>query len=72
MKILSVTIVLLFYLCVSASDIGLAFLYVCVYYMRMQTHWMYIFCNLDSYVAIIVYSEILPMYYMTKTNSLGN
>ena len=47
----------------SASDIGLAFLYmcVCVYHMRMQTHWMYIFCNMGSYVVIIVYSESLPM-----------
>ena len=32
MKILSVIIVLLFYLDVSASDIGLTFLYVCVLY----------------------------------------
>ena len=47
MKILSVIIVLVFYLSVSASDIGLAFLYVC---MKMPTHWMYIFCNVGSYV----------------------
>ena len=62
MKTLSVIIVLSFYLGVSASDIGLAF-FVCVYHMRIQTHWMYIFCNLGSYVAIIVYSESLSMYY---------
>ena len=41
MKILSVIIVLLFNLGVFASDIGLAFC-MCVYYMRMQSHWMYI------------------------------
>ena len=65
MKILSVIIVLLFYLGVSASDrpsiVVSVCVCVCVYFMGMQTHWIYIFCNLGSYVAIIVYSESLPM-----------
>ena len=55
MKIISV--ISYSFVSVSEGDIGLAFLYVC---MKMQTHWMYIFCNVGSYVR------------MTKTNPLGN
>ena len=60
MKILSVIIILLFHLGVSASDLGLAFLYVCILYEiadPLDVIWV------ASYVAIIVYSESLPMYY---------
>ena len=42
MKILSVIIVLLFYLSVSASDIGLAFLYACVLYENAELLDVYI------------------------------
>ena len=39
----------------SASDIGV---YVCVSYENADP----IFCNMGSYVVIIVYSESLPIY----------
>ena len=42
MKILSVIIVLSFYLGVSANDIGLAFLYVCVLYDNAEPLDVYI------------------------------